>query len=270
MGDGLRRSGSISACAEASCLWQKPGSSVAVYLRVCGGIGRFRSRDVRAKGLSPRVRRHRAISVEKGGRQGSISACAEASGPRQQPGGDAGVYLRVCGGIPRLGWGRGYPLGLSPRVRRHRPRGLLRVERRGSISACAEASSGLYFTPNFLGVYLRVCGGITSHYSGDRSRLGLSPRVRRHLRAAPDRRERRGSISACAEASTGQGCVSQSSRVYLRVCGGIGVGWREPPLVKGLSPRVRRHRSASCTLMILRGSISACAEASPLRLQRRQ
>ena len=153
------------------------------------------------RGLSPRVRRHpRSVGHLRLACR-SISACAEASCRLPTTSACAGVYLRVCGGIGPGASRRHIYSGLSPRVRRHLP-----TERHGpsaqrSISACAEASSTLPSPGAWIRVYLRVCGGISRQLTPRPIALGLSPRVRRHLRAWRARRSRSGSISACAEAS---------------------------------------------------------------------
>ena len=70
-------------------------------------------------------------------------------------------------------------------------------------------------------VYLRVCGGIWSLALSMASTAGLSPRVRRHLADLVLPEANRGSISACAEASSSRSDGLPGARVYLRVCGGI-------------------------------------------------
>ena len=69
---------SISACAEA------PGNTTPttrtgwVYLRVCGGTSSCDLGSQGARGLSPRVRRHRCSVLRCRKERRSISACAEA------------------------------------------------------------------------------------------------------------------------------------------------------------------------------------------------
>ena len=115
----VRHGGSISACAEASRIQHESVQWTRVYLRVCGGIAPTPLRLRPARGLSPRVRRHRRAERYALSQYGSISACAEASPSRSWLRLQYKVYLRVCGGIavyPDLDVLR---VGLSPRVRRH-------------------------------------------------------------------------------------------------------------------------------------------------------
>ncbi len=154
------RTGSISACAEASCIglrWRQPSR---VYLRVCGGISCFPTGWRGSTGLSPRVRRHRIRPSTTRVRIGSISACAEASAGRSARPHRCEVYLRVCGGICIYLLTAQAGAGLSPRVRRHPTDPSPLGTRIGSISACAEASARSHVRASPSGVYLRVCGGI--------------------------------------------------------------------------------------------------------------
>ena len=79
------------------------------------------------------------------------------------------------------------------------------------------------------------------------------------LRSRLDKR----SISACAEASFAEVVQEDVHGVYLRVCGGIKLSLHLLTPLRGLSPRVRRHRPHRRTDLHTKGSISACAEASP-------
>ena len=75
-----------------------------------------------ATGLSPRVRRNRIWGRSSGEILGSISACAEEPVySHVRPVCDE-VYLRVCGGTRFLIARSSFEMGLSPRVRRNRPK----------------------------------------------------------------------------------------------------------------------------------------------------
>jgi len=170
---------------------------------------------------------------------------------------------------------------LSPRVRRHRLTQETSVEVGGSISACAEAPLKHWSDEDLRKVYLRVCGGTTSLFSGDRGvwvylrvcggttvstkkavlKPGLSPRVRRHPLHLPVLAPDQGSISACAEAPHHPDHNLSSLKVYLRVCGGTPLFATFLSKPSGLSPRVRRHRKLNVVKRDDTGSISACAEA---------
>ena len=90
-----------------------------------------------------------------------------------------------------------------------------------SISACAEASRSHSLQQAHLKVYLRVCGGIGLGSIAEAMQEGLSPRVRRHHAGRRQPAPKRGSISACAEASWSASMKRKAKKVYLRVCGGI-------------------------------------------------
>ena len=113
-------------------------------------------------------------------------------------------------------------------------------------------------------VYLRVCGGIPFNSRKNRRTAGLSPRVRRPPAPTGGPYLLSGSISACAEASPTPLVGDLLPAVYLRVCGGIASTAAIGVHCRGLSPRVRRHRPYLNLVGCNGGSISACAEASPL------
>ena len=209
---------------------------------MCGGILAPCSGSSTSKGLSPRVRGHRISSASSPSKVRSIPACAGASPGRRPPTRPFWVYPRVCGGIGNSVFDVAFGHGLSPRVRGHltnrrKPRGL-----EGSIPACAGASNHRQNGKAPQRVYPRVCGGILTGSRSGRNSWGLSPRVRGHQRTCRAARNRRGSIPACAGASSSCVSDSRSSWVYPRVCGGILDPHRAPYPSSGLSPRVRGHR----------------------------
>jgi len=151
---------SISACAEPSNRRDRQGSSLEVYLRVCGAI-QFADKMVpNASGLSPRVRSHHEARARQLEAKRSISACAEPSDFRRDFSKKRQVYLRVCGAIS-FGSDSGVSCsGLSPRVRSHPGANRAGLRLTGSISACAEPSRSEPGGSSPNGVYLRVCGAI--------------------------------------------------------------------------------------------------------------
>mgnify|MGYP006434416683 CR=1 FL=1 len=155
----------------------------------------------RKKGLSPRVRRHQVARNITLPRNGSISACAEASVIGVDEGAVLEVYLRVCGGIDLSITPGSQQQGLSPRVRRHQWTLAQPHPDQRSISACAEASKVAPRSTRGTEVYLRVCGGIRPQCLEAPADTGLSPRVRRHQQDTEINAAQGGSISACAEAS---------------------------------------------------------------------
>ena len=231
--------GSIPACAgETQCI---PDSGIypEVYPRVCGGNSQRRRRNINPQGLSPRVR----------GETSNIS-CWPC---------DSRVYPRVCGG----NWN---PLtvisrvkGLSPRVRgkhRHRtlPYSLLR-----SIPACAGETRP---APKYLAtseVYPRVCGGNHPRLPRGLCGGGLSPRVRGKRGRVDEGTKRRRSIPACAGETPAASIFASRLTVYPRVCGGNMRRGNALPAARGLSPRVRGKLPTSSVIVILPGSIPACA-----------
>ena len=91
------------------------------------------------------------------------------------------------------------------------------------------------------------------------ARTGLSPRVRGNLSPLRPRRERPGSIPACAGEPLPSGSRMAMRRVYPRVCGGT---CHSPPSQlspPGLSPRVRGNRMAASRGAAFPRSIPACA-----------
>ena len=113
-----------------------------------------------------------------------------------------------------------------------------------------------------MGVYPRVCGGITASVHLFPAVQGLSPRVRGHpCPARPALSEAR-SIPACAGASRAGPHLVGSGGVYPRVCGGITAHLRAGHRRGGLSPRVRGHRPLQLDVAERLRSIPACAGAS--------
>ena len=134
---------SIPACAGEPPGSTGPGSTGAVYPRVCGGTWIRANDPLLVEGLSPRVRGN-LIGPAVGQRAvGSIPACAGEPQWSILFGFSNEVYPRVCGGTQSVQsphWSR---QGLSPRVRGNRHAVLRGSARQRSIPACAgEPSSG--------------------------------------------------------------------------------------------------------------------------------
>ena len=211
----------------------------------CGGVGVDRSAlhgagvlvlggEVIARqcacGLSPRVRRHPRWSSPTQRKPRSISACAEAPLRPDRWASSSRVYLRVCGGTGRPA-GASPPIhGLSPRVRRHRPRTTPTPFSQGSISACAEAPRSPRSSPPLPTVYLRVCGGTPATTCQEQGATGLSLRVLLQ-RATVCRRAcsphiLRGSVEKCNPQRRARQCDAPDS-------GFSGVGPPFPPKEDG-------------------------------------
>ena len=166
--------------------------------RVCGGTSVGGCGVGVAGGLSPRVRGNQYPHPAGRVAAGSIPACAgepcRGRGCRRV----SRVYPRVCGGTRRLWGGRGYPTGLSPRVRGNPVAADEHLQGTGSIPACAgEPRTGCRCWPN-PGVYPRVCGGTTFALYLPPVSEGLSPRVRGNPPLNMGSLPVHGSIPACA------------------------------------------------------------------------
>ena len=128
-----------------------------------------------------------------------------------------------------------------------------------SIPACAGEPNARLRLPLPEVVYPRVCGGTNPFPALNRSRAGLSPRVRGN-RGAPEAAVTVAwSIPACAGEPAGGVWGSRRHKVYPRVCGGTLrlAGNGQAPV--GLSPRVRGNRFPSVGATLLVRSIPACA-----------
>ena len=208
-------------------------------------------------GLSPRVRGNH--DLRGGPRQavGSIPAGEPGSTIAGPSGG--GVYPRVCGGTlvaQRVG---AFVQGLSPRVRGNRFVPDHQPRRRGSIPACAgepRGQSAMRLPPR---VYPRVCGGTLPARDVIAQVTGLSPRVRGNRGRPRAGRSDGGSIPACAGEPLSTTCLTDSLRVYPRVCGGTTAVIGERPSSPGLSPRVRGNQRRRLRRGSHGGSIPACA-----------
>ena len=88
-------------------------------------------------------------------------------------------------------------------------------------------------------VYPRACGGTWHHTEDQVTDYGLSPRVRGNRRQPETHHKVGGSIPARAGEPLSTRPVRRLREVYPRACGGTGWSHRLPPLIEGLSPRVR-------------------------------
>ena len=112
-----RCAGSIPACAGETSPGIVGKTNAKVYPRVCGGNERGVMEDVRAAGLSPRVRGKLSDASRDTILVRSIPACAGETVVAISPYGLREVYPRVCGGNPGITRASSRGLGLSPRVR---------------------------------------------------------------------------------------------------------------------------------------------------------
>ncbi len=271
--------GSIPACAGEPLTRSPPDSCARVYPRVCGGTVDSEAGTATEQGLSPRVRGN-LLSLEfHPDAGGSIPACAGEPPPVFRAPLVTGVYPRVCGGTASSARPRAAFRGLSPRVRGNLGNRIPRLQRGGSIPACAGEPNNAEETPNPFGsipacagepgpvdvlrrtlrVYPRVCGGTTSGAASATRRRGLSLRVRGNPEGRRQVFVLHGSIPACAGEPDRPRRRPPGPRVYPRVCGGTAAMRMRLSMWAGLSPRVRGNLRQRGEVQRRRGSIPACA-----------
>ena len=251
--------GSIPACAGEPVLHAKPSAFERVYPRVCGGTSASAPTASVRPGLSPRVRGNLGIGVCGDLPNGSIPACAGEPPSDSSTERVKRVYPRVCGGTVNVELLETVEEGLSPRVRGNPSHSVVRVDRRGSIPACAGEPLLNGSAGNKATVYPRVCGG-----TGDRGMeylnvKGLSPRVRGNPEYGCRLSGMDGSIPACAGEPTSSKLRGSPMRVYPRVCGGTLFARTAQSTSQGLSPRVRGNLCPARWWGRHGGSIPACA-----------
>ena len=110
---------SIPASAGAPDIGSTSSKTPEVYPRVCGGTQRLVRSGAGFRGLSPRLRGHRAARKIRSRFSGSIPASAGAPGIKVRGSSSAEVYPRVCGGTNFCILDVGLDVGLSPRLRGH-------------------------------------------------------------------------------------------------------------------------------------------------------
>ena len=256
---GIRRHGSIPACAGEPSATTPTTSRTGVYPRVCGGTRRWSLGDREHMGLSPRVRGNQRPARQAAGRGGSIPACAGEPCPAAAASSSARVYPRVCGGTPGGAPSSEWAPGLSPRVRGNPLDPVAGRLARGSIPACAGEPPTNSLAMAKPRVYPRVCGGTPRAPRGNLTFWGLSPRVRGNRRRGDVQPALAGSIPACAGEPSPSSTRAPAWRVYPRVCGGTRSSSMAGSRSMGLSPRVRGNHSRSPKSDFCPGSIPACA-----------
>ena len=256
---GIRRHGSIPACAGEPSATTPTTSRTGVYPRVCGGTRRWSLGDREHMGLSPRVRGNQRPARQAAGRGGSIPACAGEPCPAAAASSSARVYPRVCGGTPGGAPSSEWAPGLSPRVRGNPLDPVAGRLARGSIPACAGEPPTNSLAMAKPRVYPRVCGGTPRAPRGNLTFWGLSPRVRGNPRRGDVQPALAGSIPACAGEPSPERSWTRAWRVYPRVCGGTRRGRCVHTVCEGLSPRVRGNPRRPRRGRRRGGSIPACA-----------
>ena len=192
-------------------------------------------RELRLKGLSPRMRGSRRRSVSRRCLPGPIPAHAgepplrldrtfpaHAGEPRERElvGYRARAYPRACGGALRSHHQALAPHGLSPRMRGSRTRVQGRSVREGPIPAHAgepERAAGWDGDP---GAYPRACGGAIAVYQDVRGSAGLSPRMRGSHEVGIGAAAIAGPIPAHAGEPSSCAVAWMKDGAYPRACGG--------------------------------------------------
>ena len=108
-------------------------------------------------------------------------------------------------------------------------------------------------------VYPRVCGGSVGSAGFNIPIQGLSPRVRGKRVPPPKSIAYGRSIPACAGEAPRDFITPPAPGVYPRVCGGSGRRQSQSQPNHGLSPRVRGKPMRHVSLLMMSGSIPACA-----------
>jgi len=260
--------GSIPACAGQSGASSAPLSVGRVHPRVRGAV-RNALRPLRPRaGPSPRARGSLSRWHSQEPFAGSIPACAGQSRPVGRRRFARWVHPRVRGAVVGKQCRSLRDQGPSPRARGspHSAPGVRIIT--GSIPACAGQSthrSAPYHQP---WVHPRVRGAVRAAPTGGVFLSGPSPRARGSRALLGEKGGFPGSIPACAGQSLAGRLGPSVCRVHPRVRGAVAVSEAERPRPRGPSPRARGSRVVKLPVVVLAGSIPACAGQSPRRLIR--
>ena len=192
-------------------------SASEVYPRVCGGTIIIAAIPHHTAGLSPRVRGNQSTIRRPRQCPGSIPACAGEPGQKAAAAAMPRVYPRVCGGTNRSKHAPTSARGLSRVCGGTAIVGLDNPDLEGLSRVCGGTRPSLRNPPGPqvypacagepLGAVLawiadrglsRVCGGTPAGWCRNRTRPGLSPRVRGNRQRRGKAGQAVGSIPACA------------------------------------------------------------------------
>ena len=195
---GVRRGGSIPACAGKPRSSPAAGTDRGVHPRVCGEADTVAILILAATGPSPRVRGSLLYARRRDHHAGSIPACAGKPSAGRSTSPAIRVHPRVCGEARRTWCGWRSVTGPSPRVRGSHDPDVDPLAALGSIPACAGKPSrgGRYLSSSW--VHPRVCGEAEVVTARKILDGGPSPRVRGSPPAPRSPGPRAGSIPACA------------------------------------------------------------------------
>ena len=190
--------GSIPACAGEPRAGLRPSVVKRVHPRLRGGAVKGRTPRGAWTGPSPPARGSRGLVAARGGRWGSIPACAGEPSTMMPSVMATRVHPRLRGGAPRWPSTRQRSRGPSPPARGSRDALSRGRGRCGSIPACAGEPLGPTLYPPPRWVHPRLRGGAEPSAAGPYRVAGPSPPAR----GSPTRRSRGlgggGSIPACA------------------------------------------------------------------------
>ena len=291
--------GLIPACAGKTAAGGLQGHALQAHPRVCGENLLTGGKCEATQGSSPRVRGKLPITVERGGEQRLIPACAGKTGAWRYINTHSRAHPRVCGENRLPFSSTPFHAGSSPRVRGKRDEYGIALADSGLIPACAGKTerSSRRFRRRW--AHPRVCGENISPLSLSGANPGSSPRVRgkhgnekahgvltglipacagktrrRWVRVAEARAHPRvcgenfvvsgcdglgGLIPACAGKTPGSWKPTPGRGAHPRVCGENALAAGFAELGEGSSPRVRGKRSFNSSRVFFDGLIPACA-----------
>ena len=217
-----------------------------------------------APGRSPRVRGRLRTHNTEFTRLGSIPACAGKTDSAPNTNLPDPVDPRVCGEDSSISAVRQHVRGRSPRVRGRHDSIDRTVTRYGSIPACAGKTIQSTSCCPILRVDPRVCGEDHPSSSNHQASGGRSPRVRGRRKWKGEGTHFFGSIPACAGKTPVAPGQRSAKWVDPRVCGeDVDTSLLGKPRL-GRSPRVRGRHELARPLVVIAGSIPACAGKTPV------
>ena len=210
--------------------------------------------------LPPRARRIPAQLLHAYRIRGTTSACAENTPCSTSAGSGMWNYLRVRGEYSRKCTLLSEILELPPRARRIHLARNRNLNFRGTTSACAENTGGVWSTGGVWRNYLRVRGEYRKWLTAKSSISELPPRARRIREIRRSNFMGGGTTSACAENTQLCGPGSGYPGNYLRVRGEYEEYAAAERAHPELPPRARRILPGRRSFLSHQGTTSACAE----------
>ena len=213
--------------------------------RVRGGDHRWRQGSPARVGRSPRARGRLALNAAMRIVSRSIPACAGETNPQRLKSSATKVDPRVRGGDHVMSYCRRGAGGRSPRARGRPQVSGSKINRCGSIPACAGETSSMPSAPNTIQVDPRVRGGDSRRSSPAPGARGRSPRARGRQAPRISRIFVGGSIPACAGETKKNVAANLEAKVDPRVRGGDVDALLRIDRGAGRSPRARGRQIRS-------------------------